>query len=116
MTTIDTRPNRNIARCTETGRWRVKIIREGVTHEVGRFDTLEEARAARDSFPPARRKPLPERSQLSQRREVIQAWREFLASAEYLGLLAQIEELVANKQRQLIESGLPAAIVYSATT
>lgn len=55
MTAFMDRPDRNISLCTETGKQRVKIIRDGKQHEIGRFDTVEEARAARDAFPDRRK-------------------------------------------------------------
>ena len=43
MTAYMSRPDRNITYCKLTNKQRVKITRDGVTHELGRFDTKEEA-------------------------------------------------------------------------
>ena len=40
----------HIVWCRSTAKWRVKIVRGGRTHEVGRFVDRPSARAARDAF------------------------------------------------------------------
>ena len=113
MPAVNTRPHHNVSFCTATSRHKVKIIRDGVEHYLGRFDTLEEAITVRDTFLQSIEGTKQERA--DQRREAEAQWRAFLASPEYHAALAAVDRLMEEQRQQMIESGLPTDIVSNVT-
>ena len=105
MTAFMDRPDRNISRCAETGRWRVKIIRDGETHNLGRFDTIDEARAARDAYPDRRKAALDKRLVTLSKAETKRAWKEFLKSPGQDALQKALDRGVYYFIQDMLERG-----------
>lgn len=131
MTAYMSRPDRNIAFCKLTNKQRVKIIRDGVTHELGRFDTKEEARAARDAFDDPRKGALQVRATLVAQQSAITDKTEFvdpfpqhtdayqavkgicqgyLDDPERLALQAQLDDRLYSMLQAVVRSGHPVEI------
>ena len=99
MTAFNKRPNLNIHYDAESGRWRVKIIRDGVTHHLGRFDTEEEARAARDAFPPK----VPRKRSATAKGEATRQWKEFLKTPARIALQKAIDESTYQQIQRMVD-------------
>jgi hypothetical protein len=135
MAAFMARPDRNITRCTVTGKQRVKIIRRGVTYELGRFDTVEEARVARDAFVDPRKDALearavrvdrqmaraegtpfidPRPERYAEHQAALNAWQTHLDDPERAALQAQLDDRLYTHLQGMVRSGIPPELVRQA--
>lgn len=87
----------------------MKIIRDGVTHELGRFDTIEEARAARDAYPDRRKAALDKRRATLAKAETARQWKAFLLTPTRQALQDQLDISSFYQIRLMVAEG--AALV-----